>query len=111
MSVHNILQDPFDPDNTAAIAVGPSAVRIQKCLQVDKLQPRGASESAGIRVGDVFLRLNPNAHPDNPANVDHDTWVPLATHVQLKLAYQVCLVCGCMQIRTEQKKNTKKKKI
>jgi hypothetical protein len=59
----------------------------KKWLQVDKLQPRGSAESAGVRVGDVFLRVRAAEHPQNPPGTDVETWMHVTSHAELKSAY------------------------
>lgn len=90
------LPDPFDPDNASSPAVESSshsaggdgdadphekdANGVAKCLQVDKLQPRGACESAGIQIGDVVLRVR--------AKATGAKWTSVTSHAQLKSVYQ-----------------------
>ena len=96
------LPDPFDVDNSSGTAAETNshsnggdesgsgindtadgttrAQGVVKCLQVDKLQPRGACESAGIQIGDVFLRVR--------AKAGGAQWTSVTSHAQLKAAYQ-----------------------
>ena len=75
--------DPFDPDNLSV----PVVEDVRRRLQVDKLQPRGACEKAGIMVGDVFLRIRV-ATAGGDSDDDAAAWSIVANHTQLKSAYQ-----------------------
>lgn len=72
--------DPFDPDNTTALAVDPTKRR----LQVDKLQPGGSCEKAGVCVGDVVLRIRQQGKDGGFLS----EWKPITSHRELKHAYQ-----------------------
>ncbi len=78
--------DPFGSEASRLATVN-EAGALKKWLQVDKLQPRGSAESAGVRVGDVFLRVRAAEHPQNPPGTDIETWMHVTSHAELKSAY------------------------